>query len=61
MQDRVKNVNPDVYLTAPLSGMLLAVELQRCLVTRHARLCGKLNHSETIGCFVRCSCLERTE
>jgi aquaporin Z len=49
-----------IYLTAPVSGMLLGVELQRWLGARHSRLCGKLNHSETIACFVRCNCLDRT-
>jgi aquaporin Z len=49
-----------IYLTAPVSGMLLGVELQRRLDARHSRLCGKLNHSETIACFVRCNCLDRT-
>jgi aquaporin Z len=49
-----------IYLTAPVSGMLLGVELQRQLGARHSRLCGKLNHSETIACFVRCHCLDRT-
>jgi aquaporin Z len=47
-----------IYLTAPISGMLLGVELQRRLETRHSRLCGKLNHSQTIVCFVPCTCLE---
>ena len=49
-----------IYLTAPVSGMLLGVEVQRWLGARHSRLCGKLNHSETIACFVRCNCLDRT-
>jgi aquaporin Z len=49
-----------IYLSAPVLGMLLGVELQRRLEARHARLCGKLNHSETVTCFVRCNCLERT-
>ncbi len=49
-----------IYLTAPISGMLLGVQLQRRLDARHSRLCGKLNHDETIACFLRCICLERT-
>jgi aquaporin Z len=49
-----------IYLTAPVSGMLLAVEVQRQLHARHSRLCGKLNHSETITCFVTCNCVART-
>jgi aquaporin Z len=49
-----------IYLTAPVAGMWLGLELQKRLVARHARLCGKLNHSETIACFLRCHCLDRT-
>jgi aquaporin Z len=49
-----------IYLSAPVAGMLLGVELQRWLESRHARLCGKLNHDETVACFVRCNCLDRT-
>jgi aquaporin Z len=45
-----------IYLSAPVAGMLAGVELQRLLVARSDRLCGKLNHSETIDCFVRCEC-----
>jgi aquaporin Z len=47
-----------IYLSAPLLGMLAGVELQRLLTTRHERLCGKLNHDETVACFVRCDCLK---
>lgn len=47
-----------IYLSAPLLGMLAGVELQRHLTTRHDRLCGKLNHDETVTCFVRCDCLK---
>ena len=47
-----------IYLSAPLLGMLAGVELQRRLTTRHERLCGKLNHDETVTCFVRCDCLK---
>jgi aquaporin Z len=47
-----------IYLSAPLLGMLAGVELQRRLASRHERLCGKLNHDETVTCFVRCSCLK---
>jgi aquaporin Z len=47
-----------IYLSAPLLGMLTGVELQRRLTTRHERLCGKLNHDETVTCFVRCDCLK---
>lgn len=47
-----------IYLSAPLLGMLAGVELQRHLTTRRERLCGKLNHDETVTCFVRCDCLK---
>jgi aquaporin Z len=47
-----------IYLSAPLLGMLAGVELQRRLTSRHERLCGKLNHDETVTCFVRCDCLK---
>jgi aquaporin Z len=47
-----------IYLSAPLLGMLAGAELQRRLMTRHDRLCGKLSHDETIACFVRCDCLK---
>ncbi|HET7539410.1 MAG TPA: aquaporin [Polyangiaceae bacterium] len=50
-----------IYLSAPVCGMLLGVELQTRLTARHSRLCGKLNHSETVACFVRCKCLDPTE
>lgn len=49
-----------IYFTAPVGGMLLAVELQRWLGARHSRLCGKLNHSATVDCFVSCTCLDPT-
>jgi len=47
-----------IYLLAPLFGMLSGVELQRLLTRRHERLCGKLNHDETIACYLRCDCLK---
>jgi aquaporin Z len=47
-----------IYLLAPLFGMLCGVEMQRLLTKRHERLCGKLNHDETIACYVRCECLK---
>jgi aquaporin Z len=49
-----------IYLSAPLLGMLTGVELHRLLTNRHERLCGKLNHDETVACFVRCDCLKET-
>lgn len=47
-----------IYLSAPPLGMLTGLELQRRLTLRHERLCGKLNHDETVACFVRCDCLK---
>jgi aquaporin Z len=50
-----------IYASAPLFGMLSAVELQRLLTKRHERLCGKVNHDETSACYVRCECLKGTD
>lgn len=44
-----------IYLTAPVMGMLAAIELHRLIAREHQRLCGKLNHDGR--CFIRCSCL----
>ena len=50
-----------IYLSAPLFGMLASTELQLRLVKRDSsRLCGKVNHDETIDCFVRCGCTKGT-
>lgn len=46
-----------IYLTAPPIGMLAGVELQRRLTRGHQRLCGKLVHSRTTACFIRCNCV----
>jgi len=45
-----------IYLTAPVLGMLTAVEvdLRR---NGHKTPCGKLTHDRSISCFVRCDCL----
>jgi aquaporin Z len=48
-----------IYLTAPVSGMLLGLELQSRLFADRERLCGKLNHSRIRSCFLRCNCLGR--
>lgn len=47
-----------IYASAPVAGMLAGVELQRLLVARPVRLCGKLSHDETNDCFVSCECLK---
>jgi aquaporin Z len=45
-----------IYLTAPVLGMLAAVEVD--LFRRgHRKPCGKLTHDRSIVCFVRCDCL----
>jgi aquaporin Z len=45
-----------IYLTAPLLGMLTAVEMD--LWRRgQGKPCGKLTHDHSIVCFVRCNCL----
>ena len=48
-----------IYLTAPVFGMLAGAELSRLLSDRRFPLCGKLNHSRVVVCFVRCNCLEK--
>jgi aquaporin Z len=40
-----------IYFTAPVLGMLVAVEVTRI---RRGVACGKLTHSE--GCFIKCNC-----
>jgi aquaporin Z len=47
-----------IYLTAPILGMLAGAELSRLLAARRFHVCGKLNHSRAVPCFVRCNCLE---
>jgi len=45
-----------IYLTAPVLGMLAAVEVD--LWQRGGQKpCGKLSHDRSIICFVRCNCL----
>jgi aquaporin Z len=45
-----------VYLTAPVLGMLAAVELE--LVRRAGKKpCGKLSHDPSVAGFVRCDCV----
>jgi len=50
-----------IYVAAPVLGMLSGVELQRWLARGAERLCGKLNHDETVAAFVRCDCLKGNE
>lgn len=49
-----------IYLTAPVVGMLCGIELHRLITREHQRLCGKLNHSRHVRCFIACNCLNRT-
>lgn len=48
-----------IYFTAPVLGMLAGTELHRLLGSEHQRLCGKVNHSQNVACFVKCGCVER--
>ena len=45
-----------VYFTAPPLGMLAAVEVQRLLVRRPHRLCGKWAHPTNDPAVFRCDC-----
>jgi aquaporin Z len=47
-----------IYLTAPIAGMLVGVEIHLRLSRRPDRLCGKLSHSRHTPCFFKCSCLQ---
>jgi aquaporin Z len=47
-----------IYLTAPVVGMCFGIELHRRFTANHVRLCGKLNHSRQVACFVRCHCID---
>jgi aquaporin Z len=48
-----------LYFTAPVAGMLAAVEVSRLLASRPERLCGKFSHSRTVQCIFQCKCLEK--
>ena len=45
-----------IYLTAPVLGMLAAVEVDLWR-SGQQQPCGKLSHDRSILCFVHCSCL----
>ncbi len=47
-----------VYLTAPVAGMLVAIEASRLYCASLRQLCGKLTHSHTHHCFIKCDCLQ---
>lgn len=46
-----------VYFTAPVAGMLLAVEAQRRLTRQSPTLCCKLSHCSRVPCVIPCNCV----
>ena len=48
-----------VYFTAPVLGMLAAVEVQRGATREPHHLCCKLSHCPKIPCVIRCNCTAR--
>jgi aquaporin Z len=49
-----------VYFTAPVLGMLAAVELGRALAANPGQLCAKLTHSHKTPCIIKCNCMEQS-
>lgn len=47
-----------IYFTAPVAGMLTAVELHRSLSRHPHLLCGKLTHDRNSSCIFKCNCLD---
>jgi aquaporin Z len=47
-----------IYFTAPVLGMLAAVEICRVLAANPDRLCAKLTHSRKTLCIIKCNCLD---
>src|SRR5271163_2539074 len=47
-----------VYFTAPVLGMLAAVEVSRVLAANPDRLCAKLTHGHKTPCILKCHCME---
>jgi aquaporin Z len=45
-----------IYFSAPVLGMLAAVELHRRLSPQPQRLCGKYTHSRKVPCAIPCDC-----
>jgi aquaporin Z len=45
-----------IYLTAPICGMLAAIELQRAVGANQNHICGKYTHSSAVSCFIHCDC-----
>jgi len=49
-----------IYFTAPVLGMLSAVEIHSRLTRAPQRLCGKFSHSRTVRCIFKCNCLTQS-
>jgi aquaporin Z len=49
-----------IYLTAPVAGVLAAVELLHRADRGRDRLCGKLNHATESASLPKCNCLDRS-
>jgi len=49
-----------IYYTAPVLGMLAAVEVHRLFATDPSRLCLRLNHSKKLPTLHPCNCLADT-
>jgi aquaporin Z len=47
-----------IYFTAPVLGMLAAVEVNRRVARAPAKLCGKFSHSRTVSCIFKCNCID---
>ena len=45
-----------IYFTAPVLGMLAAVEVNRLVAAEPQHLCCKLSHCPKIPCVIRCNC-----
>ncbi|HEX6063576.1 MAG TPA: aquaporin, partial [Longimicrobiales bacterium] len=50
-----------IYLTAPVLGMLSAVEMHARLACRPHLLCGRLSHSRRTPSIFKCNCLPRKD
>jgi aquaporin Z len=46
-----------IYFTAPIAGMLAAVETYRLLMPDAHRICGKLTHCHRVPCIIKCNCM----
>jgi aquaporin Z len=48
-----------IYFTAPVLGMLAAVEVNRLVARAPEKLCGKFSHSRTVACIFKCNCIDQ--